>query len=200
MPVKAGTPIDPAATRERVLASATRLYYERGIHVVGMDEIAQDAGASKLTIYRYFGSKDGLVEAVLRERSERIHQWLRAGVSKSSPGPARVLALFDLLTHWYAKQGYRGCVVVNTAVETRAQEGRVRELPRLHLARYRDLLEELLQEAGVEHPADLARHLLILIEGATVVAGIEGAATAGNDARAMAETLLRAALPEAAER
>lgn len=195
MPVKAGTPLDPEATKARVLETAARLFYERGIHVVGVDEIAQSAGASKLTLYRYFGSKDGLVEAVLQDRSDHIHHWLRAGTSKAEAGPKRVLALFDLLAHWFRERGYRGCAVVNAAVETRAKDGPVRDLPRRHLARYRELLEELLREADAEQPEVLARRLLVLIEGATVVTSIDGDGTAGQDARAIAEILLRSALP-----
>ncbi|MFH8981592.1 TetR/AcrR family transcriptional regulator [Streptomyces varsoviensis] len=198
MPVKAGTTIDPRATRARVLASAVQLFYERGVHDVGVDEIAQHAGASKLTIYRNFGSKDGLVEAALRDRSDRIHLWLTDQLAATAPGRERVLALFDLLTVWYARDGYRGCAVVNTAVETRHQDGPVRQLPRLHLARYRDLLERLLTEADIANPAPLARRLLILIEGATTITAIDGDPTAGEDARATAELLLDAAVAGAA--
>ncbi|MDT3398385.1 TetR/AcrR family transcriptional regulator [Streptomyces sp. B1866] len=194
MPVKAGTAIDPGATRARVLASAAQLFYDRGVHSVGVDEIAQHAGASKLTIYRHFGSKEGLVEAVLRSRSERAHDILAARVAEEPPGPGRVLAIFDLLTRWFGEKGYRGCPVVNTAVETRAHSGAVREVPRAHLARYRELIEGLLTEAGVAAPAALARQVLLLIEGAIAVTAIDGDITAGRDARDAAETLLTAAL------
>jgi AcrR family transcriptional regulator len=195
MPVKAGAPLDPRATRARVLASASQLFYERGVQAVGVDQIAQHAGASKLTIYRNFGSKEGLVEAVLLDRSERIHQWLSARLAEVPAGRERVMALFDLLTRWYAEQGYRGCAVVNTAVETRHLNGPVRELPRAHLGRYRKLLETLLADAGVDEPTGLARQMLILIEGATMITAIDGDATAGHDARAAAEALLDAASP-----
>ncbi|NLU76226.1 TetR/AcrR family transcriptional regulator [Streptomyces sp. HNM0575] len=193
MPVKAGSTLDPEATRARVLDSAARLFYERGVHVVGVGEIAQHAGASKLTIYRYFGSKDGLVEAVMERRSARIHDWLARRLADAPPGRERVLALFDTLAHWYAERDYRGCAVVNTSVETRHGEGPVRELTRRHLTRYRELLSELLADCGVARPVPLARQLLLLIEGSTVVSAIEGDPGAGRDARAAAEALLDAA-------
>ncbi|GAB2745789.1 TetR/AcrR family transcriptional regulator [Kitasatospora kifunensis] len=193
MPVKAGTTLDPQATRRRVLDSAVQLFYERGVHAVGVDEIAQHAGASKLTIYRNFGSKEGLVEAALRDRSERVHRWLATELEQIPAGRERVMALFDLLTRWYTEQGYLGCAIVNTAVETRHLNGVVRELPRAHLMRYRELLEGLLSEAGIAEPAALARHMLLLIEGATMITAIDGEAAAGHDARAAAEVLFDAA-------
>ncbi|MEH6377924.1 TetR/AcrR family transcriptional regulator [Streptomyces sp. KLMMK] len=195
MPVKPGASIDPRATRARVLSSAVQLFYERGVHTVGVDEIARHAGASKLTIYRNFGSKEGLVEAVLEYRSEHIHRWLVTHLEGVPAGRERVLALFDLLTRWYARDGYCGCAVINAAVETRHLDGPVRQLPRAHLTRYRELLEELLAGAGAGagRAETLARHLLILIEGATTITAIDGDPAAGHDARAAAVVLLDAA-------
>ncbi len=191
-----GSTVDPAATRARILDTATELFYARGVHAVGVNEIAAAAGASKLSLYRYFPSKDQLVTAMLVERSERVHDWLRRETADASPGPARVLAVFDLLIDWFAQPGYHGCVVVNAASDTRGNPAVIGELARVHLARYRDLLAERLTEM-VPVPPDpeaLARQLLLLIEGATVVSAIDGHDTspAGSDARAAASAIIRA--------
>lgn len=199
MPVRAGATIDPDATRARVLDVAARLFYERSLAAVGMREIASAANASPLTIYRYFESKEGLAEAVVRERSDRIHAWLAAGLTGVPAGRARVVALFDLLTRWFAEQGFHGCAVVNYAADSRGGPS-ARDITRGHLARYRKLLEQLLSEAGVRDPAPVARQLLLLVEGATVVTQIDGDGGAGADARAAAEILLDAALARGGDR
>src|SRR6202051_5346066 len=54
--------------RERILAQARALFYRRGIHVVGVDAIAEAAGTNKMTLYRHFASKDVLIAACLREQ------------------------------------------------------------------------------------------------------------------------------------
>lgn len=191
MPVKAGTPLDPDATRARVLSTATRLFYERGVHGVGINEIAERAGASKLTIYRHFRSKDGLVAAMVRESSARIYDWVVEGVSEATPGRERVLAVFDLLTRWYAEDGFCGCLVVNASTDVRGdRDGVVSELARGHLERYRGLLESELVVAGVRQASGVARQLLLLVEGATVVTAIERRVENGADARRAAEALL----------
>ncbi|WP_024804224.1 TetR/AcrR family transcriptional regulator [Nocardia sp. BMG51109] len=192
MPVTAGSTMDPDATRARVLDAAARLFYERSLAAVGMREVATASNASPLTIYRYFESKEGLAAAVVRERSDRIHAWLEAGLADIPAGRERVLALFDLLTRWFAEQGFRGCAVINYAADSRGGQT-VHEITRRHLARYRQLLERLLTEAGVSAPGPPARQLLLLIEGATVVTQIDGDGAAGADARAAAEALLDAA-------
>lgn len=186
-------PLSPQATKEKVLAAATALFAERGIAAVGVDEIAARAEASKLSIYRYFRSKDGLVEAMLRRRSSQTQQRLRAELDKVPAGIDRVLEVFDRVAELYAEDHYRGCPVINTAVEDRAGSDVVRDLARAHLAGYRELFAELLEDAGFTAAHSLARQLLLLIEGANVVSAIDGHAQGASDARVAAQSLLHTA-------
>ncbi|WP_173097216.1 TetR/AcrR family transcriptional regulator [Actinomadura verrucosospora] len=181
-----------AATRARILEAATGLFYERGVHAVGVNEIAARASASKLSLYRYFPSKELLVQAMLTEHSDRIHAWLDRETAAAAPGPERVLAVFDLLIEWFAQPGYHGCAVVNTVTDTRADH-EVAAIARRHLVRYRALLEDRLDGLGLTDPAAVARQLLLLIEGASVVTAIDGAPAAGQDARDAARRLLQTA-------
>jgi AcrR family transcriptional regulator len=194
MPIAKGGSIDPAATRSKVLSAAARLFYERGVNGVGVNDIAAEAEASKLSIYRYFQSKENLVERMLAAHSDRIHDWLRRETEAAPAGPERVLAIFDLLMHWFAERNYRGCAVLNTVIDTRGDQEGVRTIAREHLRRYRDLLTERLVEAGATHPEPLARQLLLLIEGVTMVTTVDGDDAAGDDARAAARQLIESAV------
>jgi AcrR family transcriptional regulator len=180
-------------TRAKILDAAAALFYQRGVHAVGVNEIAAAARASKLSLYRYFPSKNELVESMLSEHSDRIHAWIERRTADAAPGHDRVLSVFDLLVEWFTQPGYHGCAVVNTVTDTRADPA-IAAIARRHLARYRELLETRLGEVGVSDPEPLARQLLLLIEGASVVATIDGAG-GGADARTAAVTLLAAALP-----
>lgn len=182
MPVAKGEPLDPAATRARILDTASRVFYERGTLAVGVNELAEAAGVSKVTLYRHFDSKDALVAAFLRRRSDRVSAWLRAAADAAS-GPDKVLALFDALGEWFAEPAFRGCALVNGAIEARGIRSEAREIARRHLERHLELLEQL---AGEE----LARQLLVLVEGATTVAFVRGDPNAAQDAKAVAAVLL----------
>ena len=92
MPVKAGERLDPEATKARILKAAADVFGRRGIHATGINEIVEAAGASKLTIYKNFGSKDGLVEAVLADRTQRVRAWHNAAVDEAPPGRDQILA------------------------------------------------------------------------------------------------------------
>ncbi|MEU4477627.1 TetR/AcrR family transcriptional regulator [Micromonospora sp. NPDC023966] len=195
MPVAKGTSLDPARTREAILASATRLLYERGLDGIGVAELCAAVGASKETLYRHFGSKDGLVDAVLAARSERVARWLADAAEAAGPDPAAQLAaVFDALGNWYAEPGFRGCAIVNAATQHHGDPARAVAVR--HLDRYLDLLTRIAQQAGAADPSGLARQLLILIEGATVVADHhETGAAAAEYAKHAALALLAAAAP-----
>jgi AcrR family transcriptional regulator len=190
VPVRPGESINPEVTRERILDTAEELFYLRGISAVGIAEVAEVAEASKMSIYKYFRSKEGLVEATLRQRSERVARWIAEGVAAHPPGTGRVLAVFDLLAGWFAERRFRGCAMVSAAAEDRVADSVSTRLARAHLQTYRDLLVRCLDEAGVADPPPLARQLLLLVEGATIVSAIDGDPSTAADARAAAEALL----------
>jgi AcrR family transcriptional regulator len=169
VPVAKGTQLDPARTRDAILASATELLYQRGLDGIGIAELCAATGVSKETLYRHFGSKDGLVEAVLTARSDRVVTWLTDAAHAAGPRPAAQLAaIFDALGTWYAGAGFRGCAIVNAA--TQHHTAPARPAVARHLDRYLALLTGIATRAHAQQPHRLARQLLMLIEGATVLA------------------------------
>ena len=189
MPVAKGETIDLGRTRGKLLRAATELFYREGT-TVGVEEIARRAGVSKLTIYRHFESKDGLLDAVLRQRSDRVLAWLHEATDRPTDPVERLLAVFDALHGWYSETRFRGCAIVNAAKQSPAPRSPARQVAPKHLARLRDLLTTLAADAGATEPALAGRQLLILLEGATVVAALTGDADAATDARELARTVL----------
>jgi AcrR family transcriptional regulator len=193
MPVPKGSTIDPARTRAAIVEAATPLLYERGLDGVGVAELCARLGVSKETLYRHFGTKDGLVQAVLQARSDRVHRWMAAAVAAAGGAPAdQLAAVFDALGEWYREPAFRGCVMVNAAAQH--HDDPVRALTARHLGRYLDLLSGIAARAGAANPDALGRQLLMLVEGATVVAAHHGAAAGtAEEAREAALALLAAA-------
>ena len=125
---------------------------------------------------------------MLRQRSDRVVAWLKAAADTPEDPVERVLAVFDALRGWYAEQGFRGCAIVNAATESPGTA--TREVARMHLGRHRELLTALARDTGTPDPELAGRQLLILLEGATVVAALSGDPHAADDARSVAKTLL----------
>ena len=156
----------PGDAGAKVLKAASALFYRDGIHAVGVDTVAAEAGGTKAALYGNFGSKSGLVVAYLRER-DRLWQ---AEIDRITAGHAdpkeRVLAVFDAYEGWLSRDGYRGCAFLNATSEFPDPADPVREVVRHHKTALHGYLRAQLEAAG--RAGDLADELMLLLEGAAV--------------------------------
>jgi AcrR family transcriptional regulator len=189
VPVRKGETIDVERTRQKIRKAATELFYREGT-AVGVEDLARHAAVSKPSLYRHFGSKKGLLEDVLRHRSDRVVAWLSAASGQPTDPVERALAVFDALRGWYAERPFRGCAIVKAASEERELDGPAHRQAGVHLGRHLELLTALAADTGVADPQLVGRQLLILLEGATVVAAVTRDPSAADDARRVARTLL----------
>ena len=179
------SPQDPPSGRERVLATAYELFSRHGTRAVGVDRIIAESGVAKMTLYRNFKSKDDLILAFLERREEQwTRAWLQSEVEQRSTTPAgRLLAVFDLLGEWFAREGFEGCSFINVMLELVDQQRHpVRDAAVKHLAEIRNYLAGLAVEAGIESPDAFARQWHILMKG-SIVAAAEGDTQAAARAR-----------------
>jgi AcrR family transcriptional regulator len=189
-PVPELAPLTPGA--RRVLDAASALFYERGIHAVGVDTIAEAAGVTKKTLYDRFGSKEALVVAYLQHRDARWRADVEAHLAQvPEPGVERVLAVFDSAIAWSAANSPKGCSAVNARAEVDAADGGA-VLPEVsrQKAWLLDLLGSLCVEAGIEDPEGAARALMLLYEGAIVTLGMGTFAGPFELARDLARSVL----------
>jgi AcrR family transcriptional regulator len=191
MPVAKGATLDPAQTRAGIVRAATRLLYQRGLDGIGVAELCSTIGVSKETLYRHFGSKDGLVRAVLEARSDSIMAWVRDAVAAAAgDDPAdQLAAVFDALAQWHDEPAFRGCAILNAA--TQQHDGPARAVARLHLDRQLDLLTGITRHAGASDAGNLAKQILALRVGATVLADHHSDTDAARLAKQAALALLQ---------
>jgi TetR/AcrR family transcriptional regulator len=75
-----------AGKKERILQTGTRLFLRDGIHAVSMEQIAEEAPVSKMTIYKYFQSKEGLLQQVVGQLVNRaLEDFRRLVADAGSP-------------------------------------------------------------------------------------------------------------------
>ena len=104
--------------RQKILLTASELFYQKGIQNVGINEIIATSGVAKKTLYRYFASKEELIEEVMRHRAREWLEWFELAVNDSGNTPKeRLLATFDVLRNWYASPNFRGCPFINAVLE-----------------------------------------------------------------------------------
>ncbi len=188
----AGGPEKPSA-RDRLLSAANELFYEEGIHTVGIDRVIERAGVAKATLYSAFGSKDALIRAYLESRQRsRSQRTARHMAGKHTPRE-QLLAIFDALGESVTMPTYRGCAFANASAE--AMPGTATAAA---VDEYRDWLHELLfelcREVGAHDPAQLAGQLQLLYDGIGIAARLDhDAAAAAANGRSAADALITAA-------
>lgn len=174
-----------------LLDTAERLFEQRGIHAVGIDEILAGSGKSSRSLYQHFGSKDGLAAAMLERRSAALVEQLTQGHAAEAP-EARLLALFDRLEQWFRQPGFRGCVFVKAAGEFADAGHPARRVAVAHKRSLVAWLKQSAREAGFPAHARLAREIFLLIEGAIAAASVLGEPTAAATAKRAAAALIAA--------
>ncbi len=179
----------PAA--QRVLRAAAGLFYERGIHAVGVDLIAAEAGVTKKTLYDRFGSKEQIVVEYLADRDERWRAFLTEFLDAAPPEPvARVLAVFDATLAWAPGHSSKGCGMVNAHAEISDASHPAHPIIVGQKQWMLDLFTRLAGDVAADRAVQLGRGLLLLHEGALVAHGLNIFPDAITHAREQARALL----------
>jgi AcrR family transcriptional regulator len=178
--------------RARLLAAADELFYEEGIHTVGIDRLLAHAGVAKASLYSTFGSKEALIGEYLQVRLQRRQQRIEAAMAKHHSPRGRLLAVFDALHERVAEKDFRGCAFARAAAEGQPNQ-RVESVCERARSWTRDLFLQLATECGVRKPERLARELVLLYDGAVVAAQMDGDLEAPRAAREAAALLLERA-------
>lgn len=182
-------------SREKLLQTAAALFYASGVTATGVDAVVRAAGVTKPTLYTQFGSKDGLVAAVLERRHSSRRTELEAELAAVEPD-RRPLAVFDWLARWYATDGDRGCAFLNAAAELPDPGSAGRAVVRAEKSWLLGLLVQAAADAGRADAELVGSQLLLLVDGVAgraVVGGAEAGRAAVADARAAAAVLLASA-------
>lgn len=190
-PVPELAPLTPGG--QRVLDAASRLFYERGIHAVGVDTIAEAAGVTKKTLYDRFGSKEALVVSYLQHRDARWREHVAVHLARVPlPGPERVLAIFDAAIAWSDENSPKGCSAINARAEIGDGNDDHPVFPEVSRQKIwlLDVFEELCAEALIPDPRAMAQAMMLLYEGAIVTVGMTTFAEPFMIARTWAARLL----------
>jgi AcrR family transcriptional regulator len=184
--------------REKLLASASRLFYADGLASTGIDAVTSDAGVAKMSLYNNFASKSDLVAAYLNERHQEWLGLYHRRLEQASQPADRLLAVFDAYTdhaHFEYERGFRGCGLLNAAAELPAGDPG-RDIVKTHKEEVERLLATHLNEVAPNRANNLntltARQLSFLLEGAMARAGLEGNDTCLTEARSMAREVVSA--------
>jgi AcrR family transcriptional regulator len=181
------------STANRIVQAAGRLFYQNTISAVSMEDIAAEAGLTKMTLYQYFASKEALLLETLKTRYAEREQALEGRLgSGAGAGSERLLQIFDWLEEWLTRNQFNGCAFVNAAVEMGRTWPAVHRVALQSKLSLRSRLGKLVRAAGFRNHASLADGLLLLIEGANTMALLQKSIEPVRHAKRAAQFLLAA--------
>ncbi|AZO42581.1 TetR/AcrR family transcriptional regulator [Mesorhizobium sp. M7D.F.Ca.US.005.01.1.1] len=179
--------------RQHVVETAYALFKRAGFHATGIDRIIAEAEVAKMTMYRHFPSKDELIVEVLDYRARRFESQLDRLAQEGITPEQKIGKILDWHERWFRSPDFHGCLFAHALAEFGdprhpAFKAAARQKNGLK-RRMQSILEEVMPRGRAE---SVAAVLLMLIEGATLVAQMGQADTAIRDARKAALSIIAA--------
>ncbi|MFQ6547718.1 TetR/AcrR family transcriptional regulator [Aestuariibius sp. 2305UL40-4] len=154
--------------KDRILNAANRLFYSEGIRAVSVDTIAAKAGLTKKTLYYHFKSKDDLIEAYLASRDQPNLALFRKWFDEADGQLAdKVEAIFLNLAQSARHPRWKGCGFLRTAAELANMPGHpAMKVGAAHKKKFEAWLCDVFEDRNTDNPHELARHVVLLMDGA----------------------------------
>jgi AcrR family transcriptional regulator len=173
----------PSAVRDRILATASKLFYRNGVHAVGVDLVVAESGIAKTSLYRHFGNKDALVAAFLEaEDADFWRQWDSIAERYADDAEGELNTYLDWMDARLRRPGYRGCPQLNVVAELADPKHPARRIAVAHKRRMRERLTNVATRMKLARPDAAGAQLALVFDGAFMSAPL-------GAGEAMAETL-----------
>ena len=180
-----------ASKRDQLVEKALQAFYQGGFHAIGMDKVAAQSGVSKTAIYKHFRTKDELILATLQLRDSNFRDWLTRRINALTSTPKEKLpAIFEALHEWFKEPGFSGCMFVKASAEFMNRTDPIYMASAAHKRKLLDYFTELAKDAGARRPKALAGQLLILKEGAIVMAHLDDPDQVAATAKAASDAVI----------
>lgn len=159
--------------KERIIETASRLFYFNGYNQTGINQIIEEAHVAKASMYVHFRSKEDIAVAYLQHRHINWMDRITTHVAKHRTGKAKVIGCFDFLQIWLKEMGFRGCGWQNIITDLPDDHKKIKIQAIRHKDQVRQWLHELLEEQYTKKQASkLGDEVMVLLEGAIILAQI----------------------------
>lgn len=133
-------PLPASRPRERIIETASRLFFRQGYCSTGINQIISESGVAKASFYSHFPSKETLAIAWLKQREETWIRQLKERIAQHASADRRIAAMYSMWYDQIREEGYRGCGFINMAGEFSNEESPIRAVVRDHKNRVRQLI------------------------------------------------------------
>jgi len=172
--------LNGSAARQRILDTATDLFYRQGYRATGVNEIIAKSGVAKATFYAHFPAKETLALAYVQSMNATETRVIEEGIKKYKGPYEKLIGLLEFLTPWSEERDYRGCAYLNMSSEIPDHSNPVRRESKAHYDVLRHLIGRLMRELkekrGISwrgrEPEKIADDFMLIFSGALSLAQI----------------------------
>ena len=183
-----------SAVKDRILATASKLFYKNGVHAVGVDLVVAESGIAKTSLYRHFGNKDALVAAFLEaEDADFWRQWDAIAQRHSNDPEGELEAYLDWMDIRLRRPGYRGCPQLNVVAELADPKHPAHHIATGHKERMCGRLTEIAKRLNLPRPKRVGAQLALAFDGAFMSAPLGAGEPMARTLRDTVHALLKAA-------
>jgi AcrR family transcriptional regulator len=151
--------------RDAIVNTAARLFYKQGYSNTGINQIIEEAGIAKSSLYQHFRSKEDLLMLYLEVTGGQTITALKDVADQQSAPDKKIIAIFEYLEELVERQEFYGCHFLNMVYELPEDASRIKEQVKKQKDNVRALFREILTPVNKE---DLADEIYTLFEGALI--------------------------------
>ena len=162
--------------KERIIETASELFYYEGYNQTGINQIIAEAGVAKASMYQHFRSKEDIAVAYLKKRHTNWIGQLFESIADKKTVSDKLIGCFDYLNDWLTEVEYRGCGFQNIFIDLPKDQQKIKDQVILHKNELRTWIHNLLLEDERYTKAaakELGDELLVLMDGAIILSQIQ---------------------------
>ncbi|MGB0371160.1 MAG: TetR/AcrR family transcriptional regulator [Opitutales bacterium] len=157
--------------REQILEAANRLFELQGFNGTGVDQISKESGVTKRTLYKHFGSKEGLIQEVLMDHHNKMFADVQRRIlSLDGSAHEKLMACFEYYYDWFRSPRFSGCIFIKTLNELGGCSTELGRIAQNAKNTMRGFIIQIAEEGKFNEPECLAMELQLLLEGSIVLA------------------------------
>ena len=160
---------------DKILETANKLFYRKGYNATGINQIIEEAGIAKGSLYQHFGSKTDLLVGYIKLNHEGWFTRLQTAIENVADPKEKLLVLFDYHTNRQEYREYGGCPFVKANNEAGMDDPKVLEEIKKAKLHFKAFVKTLVTNSGHKQlltNEELTETIFWMIEGGSVAASI----------------------------
>jgi AcrR family transcriptional regulator len=152
--------------KERILHTATRLFYKQGYNTTGINQILEEANVAKASLYQHYGSKEDVGVEYLKAARVEWFEGLDKWVGQKTNVLQMINACFDFLEFALRSNEFKGCKFINMMAEVGDASPAMYQQIIEHKTKLRMYFRDIVKEMSAADA--LGDAIYVLFEGAIV--------------------------------